>query len=107
MDFVDRLTARAQGATPLTVGSFSDLAANARNEQWINQSANGSSDWDTSFSTELLLRALHAADVIVTGVEAQGLLLELFAGTSRDILVYECLHFSVHALSDRGCKSHE
>ena len=100
MDFVDRLDARAQGASPLIVGSFSDLAANARDEQWISQSVNGSSDRDTSFSTALLLQALHAADFIVTEIESHGSLLEFFAGTSRDILVYECLHFSVHALSD-------
>jgi hypothetical protein len=100
MDFVDRLDARAQGALPLIVGSFSDLAANARDEQWISQSVNGSSNRAISFSTALLLRALHAADFIVTEIESHGSLLEFFAGTSRDILVYECLHFSVFALSD-------
>jgi hypothetical protein len=100
MDFVDRLDARAQGASSLIVGSFSDLAASARDEQWISQSVNGSSDRATSFSTALLLRALHAADFMVTEIESHGPLLEFFAGTSRDILVYECLHFSVYALSD-------
>lgn len=100
MDFVDRLDARAQGASPLIVGSFSDLAANARDEQWISQSVNGSSDEAISFSTALLLQALHAADFIVTEIESHGSLLEFFAETSRDILVYECLHFSIYALSD-------
>lgn len=100
MDFLDRLDARAQGASPLMVGSFSDLAANARDEQWISHTVNGSSDRAISFSTALLLRALHAADFIVTEIESHGSLLEFFAGTSRDILVYECLYFSVFALSD-------
>ena len=100
MDLVDRLVARAQRASPLRVGSFSDLAAKARDAQWIDQNVNGSSDQDARFPTELLLRALHSADFIVTAVELHGSLLEFFAGTSRDILVYDCLHFSVHALSD-------
>ena len=100
MDFVDRLDARAQGASPLIVGSFSDLAANARDEQWISQSVSDASDRAASFPTALLLQALHTADFIVTKIESHGPLLEFFAGTSRDILVYECLHFSVYALTD-------
>jgi hypothetical protein len=100
MDIVDRLIARAQGTSALFAGSFSDLAVNTRDAQWIDENVNGSSDQDVRFSTELLLRAMRAADFIVTELEWQGSLRELFAGTSRDILIYECLHFSVHALSD-------
>ena len=99
-DLVDRLVARAQGAPPLSAGSFSSLAADARDDQWIDQCVSESSNPEARFSTELLLRALHTADLIVTEIESQGSLLEFFAGTSRDILLYESLLFSVHALSD-------
>ena len=105
MDLVDRLVDRAQRASPLRVGPFSDLAAQTRDAQWIDKNVSGSSDQDARFSTELLLRALHAADFIVTEAESHGSLLEFFAGTSRDILVYECLHFSVHAISDVLCQN--
>lgn len=100
MEFVNRLASRAQGSVPLSAGSFSDLAADTRHEQWIDENANRSSDPDVTFSTELLLRALHSADSIVTEVESHGTLLEFFAGTSRDVLLYESLYFSVYALSD-------
>ena len=100
MDIVDRLNARAQGTSTLHAGSLSDLAVNARDAQWIDQNVSDSNDQDVRFPTELVLRAMHAADFIVAELEWQGSLLEFFAGTSRDILIYECLHFSVHALSD-------
>jgi hypothetical protein len=100
MDLVDRLIARAKRASTLNAGSFSDLAADARDDQWIDQRVHDSSEQEARFATELLLRALHTADLIVAEIESHGPLLEFFAGTSRDILVYESLHFSVHALSD-------
>ena len=105
MDFVDRLVARAQGLSSLSAGSFSDLAVDARDSEWIDQCVNELSDLETRLSTDLLLRALHTADFIVTEIESQGLLLEFLADTSRDILLYEALHFSVYALSDALCRT--
>jgi hypothetical protein len=100
MDIVDRLIARAQGASALRAGSFSDLAADARDEQWIDQCVNDLSTQEARFATDLLLRALRTTDFIVTEIESEEPLLVFFAGTSRDILIYETLHFSLHALSD-------
>jgi hypothetical protein len=100
MDLVDRLVARAHGTSPMSAGPFSDLAADTRDDRWIDHCVNDSSDMETVLATELLLRALHTADSIVAEIESQGMLRQFFAGTSRDILLYESLFFSVHALSD-------
>ena len=100
MDIVDRLIARGAGVSTLRAGSLSDLAADTRGDQWIDERVNDSSEQDVRIATELVLRALHMADLIVTEIETEASLLEFFAGTSRDILLYESLHFSVHALSD-------
>lgn len=100
MDLVERLVARSQAASLLSAGSLSDLAADAHDDHWVDQCVNDSSEREARFSTELLLRALHTADLIVTEIESQGSLLEFFAGTSRDILLYESLLFGVHAVSD-------
>jgi hypothetical protein len=100
MDLVDRLVARARGTSPMSAGPFSDLAAGTRDDGWIDHCVNDSSDMETVLATEFLLRALHTADSIVAEIESQGMLRQFFVRTSRDILLYESLFFSVHALSD-------
>ena len=100
MDFLDRLRSRANSAPPLKAGSLSDLAANARDEQWISECVADLSSHRASCATDLLLRALQIADAIVANLESDEGLLAFFAGTLRDILIYESLHFGLHALSD-------
>jgi hypothetical protein len=100
MEFLDRLLARTPTASPLKAGSLSELAADARNEEWIAQSVDDSSTQEASFATDMLLRGLQIADFIVTKIESEEPVLDFFAGTSRDVLLYEALHFSLHALSD-------
>ena len=45
------------------------------------------------------MRALRFADVIVAKIEAEELAPPFVRGTSRDVLLYELLHFSLHGLS--------
>lgn len=99
MDFLERLLARAHTVFPLKAGSLSNLAADARSAQWIDQCVADMSTREASFATDLLLRALQVADSVVAKIEAERVVLNFFAGTSRDILIYESLQFSLHALS--------
>lgn len=101
MEFLEKLLARARKAPPLKAGSFSGLAAQARSEQWIEQCIGGMSTQETKFATSLLMRALQSAELLVGKVEAEESLLAFFAGTSRDILLFEILFFCLHGLSDQ------
>ena len=105
MNLVERLVARSQVAPPLSAGSLSSLVTRVHDDLWIEQCVNDFEDQEARFSTELLLRAFCVADRIVAEIESQGLLLEFFNGTSRDILLYESLHFGVHALSILVCQT--
>src|SRR5919197_1637059 len=100
MEFLDRLLARSEMPVPLEAGSLSELAADARDEQWICDCVEDLSAQKAGFATDLLLRALQIADQIVTGIESEEAVLAFFGGTSRDVLFYESFHFGLHALSD-------
>jgi hypothetical protein len=46
------------------------------------------------------MRALQAADLMVARIEAERPVLAFFEGASRDVLLYEILHFFLHGISD-------
>jgi hypothetical protein len=87
-------------APPLAAGSFSELAAEARSEPWIHECVSHSGTKEASFATHLLMRALRIADSIISKIEAEEPVLAFFENTSRDVLLYEVLHYSLHGLSD-------
>ena len=101
MEFIETLTARMREAPPLAAGLFSELAADARSEHWIHECVVNSNTQEASFATHLLMRALQIADSIIVRVEGESPVLAFFENTSRDILVYETLLYSLHGLSDR------
>jgi hypothetical protein len=100
VEFIETLIARMREAPPLAAGSFSDLAANTRSEPWIHECVTRSGTKEASFATHLLMRALRIADSIISKIEAEEPVLAFFENTSRDVLLYEALHYSLHGLSD-------
>lgn len=101
MEFIEALIARMREAPPLAAGSFSELAAGTRSEQWIHECVTCSSTQEASFATHLLMRALRVADAITAKIETEEPVLVFFENTARDVLLYETLHFSLHGLSDQ------
>jgi hypothetical protein len=100
MEFIETMIARMQEAPPLAAGSLSALAADTSSEQWIHECVTHSSTQEASFATHLLMRALRVADSIIVKVEAEVPVLAFFENTSRDVLLYETLHYALHGLSD-------
>ena len=99
MEFLERLLARTHKGPPLVAGSFSDLAADARDESWIEQCVAAVGTQESSFATHLLVRSLRA-DSIVAKIETDETVSGVFEGTSRDIMLYEVLLFCLHGISD-------
>lgn len=100
MEFIETMIARMREAPPLAAGSFSALAADAGSEHWIHECVSHSSTQEASFATHLLMRALRIADSIIVKAEAEVPVLAFFENTFRDVLLYETLHYALHALSD-------
>jgi len=102
MEFLDRLLARTQSTTaPLKGGSLSALARDSHDKHWIDQCVADSSTQEAAFALDLLLHACQTADMIANKIETEEPVLAFLTGTSRDILIYEILHFCLHALSDQ------
>ena len=99
MEFLEKLIARTHKGSPLVPGSLSSLAEDARDERWIEQCVAVIGTQESSFATHLLMRALRSADVVVAKIEADELAPAFFRGASRDVLLYEVLHFCLHRLS--------
>lgn len=100
MEFLEKLIARPHWAQPLKAGSLSELAAETQREQWIDRCVAEAETQETGFAINLLMRAMRAADSIVAKIEEEEPILVFFAGTSRDVLLYEVLHFCIHGISD-------
>ena len=100
MEFIETMIARMREAPPLAAGSFSALAADTGSEHWIHECVTHSSTQEASFATHLLMRALRVADSIVVKAEAEVPVLAFFENTSRDVLLYETLHYALHGLSN-------
>lgn len=88
-------------ALPLIEGDFSEMAKEARSEEWIRHCVASVSTQDNSFATDILLRSMRAADFLVTKIEEEKPVLAFFAGASRDVLIYEAVIFFVHAVQDQ------
>jgi hypothetical protein len=99
MEFLEKLIDRPLSARPLKAGSLSGLAAEARREE-CDQYGTDFDTEESAFAASFLSRALRAADFIVTAIEEDQAVLAFLNGASRDVLLYETLHYCLHGISN-------